>query len=273
MVAVGEAVRQALIHNEGIAPRRIEIIRNGIPVEKFSTHSPASERAATRASIGLGPDDLVLIQVARLDYLKDHATAIRTIERVVSRCSRARLVLVGDGPERGAIESLVRQRSLGEHVRFLGQRDDVPRLLAASDIVLLTSISEGIPLTLIEGMAAGRPVVSTPVGGVAEVVVDGETGLLASADAALANQVLCLADDAARRDQNGPVGPATGRVTFLRAANARSLSDLLRGDAPWLKLRKTAGRPFWSLPMIGAAIRRAVSTWLVIFWTATRSGG
>jgi glycosyltransferase involved in cell wall biosynthesis len=203
VAAVGEAVRQALIHNEGIAPGRVEVIYNGIPLERFETRPTGSERAAIRAEIGLEPEDLVLIQVARLDYLKDHATAIRTIERVAGRCPRARLVLVGDGPERGAIEDLVRQRAMGENVRLLGQRDDVPRLLAAADIVLLTSISEGIPLTLIEAMAAGRPVVSTRVGGVAEVVADGQTGLLAPAGdaAALAEHVLRLAVDPGRRDR------------------------------------------------------------------------
>jgi glycosyltransferase involved in cell wall biosynthesis len=208
VVAVGEAVRQALIHNEGIAADRVEVIYNGIPLERFEGRPTISKRAAIRAEIGLEPEDLVVVQVARLDYLKDHATAIRTIERVARRWPRARLVLVGDGPERGAIEDLVRQREMEGNVRLLGQRADVPRLLAASDIVLLTSISEGIPLTLIEAMAAGRPVMATRVGGVAEVVADGQTGLLAPAgdDAALAEHILHLADDPARRDQIGQSG-------------------------------------------------------------------
>ncbi len=216
VVAVGEAVRQAVIRNEGIAPHRVDVIYNGIHLERFNFQPTASERAAIRASIGLEPDGLVLIQVARLDYLKDHATAIRAIERVAGRCPRARLVLVGDGPERGSIDALVQQRDLGRYVRFLGLRKDIPRLLAASDIVLLTSISEGIPLTLIEAMATGRPVVSTRVGGVAEVVVDGQTGLLASSpdDGALAEQILHLADDPARRDAMGRLGRQRAESLF-----------------------------------------------------------
>ena len=208
VVAVGEAVRQALIHNEGIAPDRVEVIYNGILLERFESRLTDSERYAIRAEIGLEPYDLMVIQVARLDYLKDHATAIRTMERVAGRWSRARLVIVGEGPERGAIEDLVRQRTLGETVRLLGERHDVPRLLAASDIALLTSISEGIPLTLIEAMAAGRPLVSTRVGGVAEIVADGQTGLLGPAgdDAALAEHILHLANDPERRDQMGRSG-------------------------------------------------------------------
>jgi L-malate glycosyltransferase len=235
VVAVGEAVRHALIHNEGIAPHRVEVIHNGIPLDKFGVQPTVSERAAIRASIGLAHDDLVLIQVARLDYLKDHATAIRTIERVKNHCGRARLVLVGDGPELGAIESMVRQRAMEEHVLLLGQRHDVPRLLAASDIVLLTSISEGIPLTLIEAMAAARPVLSTRVGGVTEVVVDGQTGLLAPAadDASLAEHVLRLADDPAFRDQMGGLGRQRAELLFserqMHERYRKCYEDMLRG--------------------------------------------
>ena len=216
VVAVGEAVRQALIHNEGIAPERVGVIYNGIPLERFQTRLTDSERAAVRDEIGIAAGDLTLVQVARLDYLKDHATAIRTVERVVGECARARLLLVGDGSERGAIEDLVRQRNLGEHVRLLGQRRDVPRLLAASDIVLLTSISEGIPLTLIEAMAAGRAVVSTRVGGVAEVVADGETGLLAASGdaAALADHILRLAADPWRQEEMGRLGRERSESLF-----------------------------------------------------------
>jgi L-malate glycosyltransferase len=208
VVGVGDAVRQALVQNEGIPARRVQVIYNGIPLERFDLRLAASERAAVRAELGVGADDLVLIQVARLDYLKDHATAIRTMEHVGRRCPHARLILVGDGPERGMIEEMVRQRSLGGTVRLLGQRNDVPRLLAASDISLLTSISEGIPLTLIEAMAAEQPVVSTRVGGVAEIVLDSQTGLLAPSgdEAALADHILRLANDPTQRQQMGRLG-------------------------------------------------------------------
>jgi len=219
VVAVGEAVRQALIHNEGIAPCRVGVITNGIPLDRFETSLTHSERGAIRAELGIGLNDLVLIQVARLDYLKDHATAIRTIERVAAARPGTRLVLVGEGPERGTIENLVLQRALSDHVRLLGQRSDIPRLLAASDIVLLTSISEGIPLTLIEAMAASRPVVSTCVGGVPEVVADGQTGLLAPTRdvAALTEHILRLGDDPDRRERMGRAGRKRAEDLFSEA--------------------------------------------------------
>src|SRR5262249_9043900 len=154
-----------------------------------------ADSSAVRSELGLGVEDLVVVQVARLDYLKDHATAVRTIGRVARKEPRARLVLVGEGPEGPAIRAQVEKEGVGQHVRFRGLGKDVPRLLQAADLFLLTSVSEGIPLTVIEAMAAGLPVVSTRVGGTGEVIAEGQTGLLAPAgdDGALADAVLRLA--------------------------------------------------------------------------------
>jgi glycosyltransferase involved in cell wall biosynthesis len=193
VVGVGQAVRQALIRNEGIPAGRVGVIYNGIDLAAFAN---GSHPRTVRQELGIGDDELLIIQVARLDYLKDHATAVRTLERVL-RWRQARLVLIGEGPEQGMIQELVAQHRLGAYVRLLGLRTDVPRLLAAADLFLLTSRSEGIPLAVIEAMAAGLPVVATQVGGVGEVVEDGRSGLLApSGDhAALAEQVLRIAND------------------------------------------------------------------------------
>src|SRR5207248_3814804 len=125
--------------------------------------------------------------------------------RVVAQEPHARLVLVGDGPERAGVEAQVRELNLGEKVRFLGTRKDVAQLLHGADLFLLTSVSEGIPLTVIEAMAAGLPVVATDVGGLREVVADGLTGLLAPAKdaAALADCVWRLAGDPELRRRMG----------------------------------------------------------------------
>jgi glycosyltransferase involved in cell wall biosynthesis len=132
-----------------------------------------------------------------LDTIKDHATAVRAIALASKQNPRLRLLIVGDGPQRESIERLVAELGLANRVRLLGMRSDVRRLLAASDAFLLTSVSEGIPVTLIEAMAAGVPIVSTAVGGVPEVVVDGTTGLLAAAGdvAGIATALAQLADD------------------------------------------------------------------------------
>jgi glycosyltransferase involved in cell wall biosynthesis len=130
------------------------------------------------------------------------------MERVVRHCPDARLILVGEGPERRRIEEEISRRRLGSFVRLLGLRGDVARLLAAADVFLLTSISEGIPVTLIEAMAARLPIVATNVGGVSEVVQHRQTGLLAPAgdDAALAGALIRLLGDEAERHRLGNRG-------------------------------------------------------------------
>lgn len=214
VVGVGETVRQAVIVNEGIAAERVEVIYNGIDLEAFDPK--CADRDSTRRDMGVGPNDLVVVQVARLDYLKDHLTALRAMERVAARRREVRLVLVGEGPEREKIEAEIRQRRLSEHVRLLGLRSDVGRLVSAADVFLLTSISEGIPLTVIEAMGAELPVVSTRVGGVGEIVLEGQTGLLARAgdDCALAEHILSLAAEPTRRRQMGQFGCQRARAVF-----------------------------------------------------------
>jgi glycosyltransferase involved in cell wall biosynthesis len=190
------------------------VIYNGIDLSLFS--AGIDERRAARRELGVEGDELVLLQVARLDYLKDHATALRTVAAVIPRWPGVRLVLVGTGPEQGAIEQLVREYKLEGHVRLLGLRTDVPRLLAGADLFLLTSISEGIPLTVIEAMAAGLPVVSTGVGGVPEVVEQGRTGLLAAAGdhATLAVRICELAANTSVRQDMGRRGRERARALF-----------------------------------------------------------
>jgi glycosyltransferase involved in cell wall biosynthesis len=227
VVGVGEAVRQALISNEGIPGRRVGVLYNGIDVDAFAA---AGDRASARREMGVAPTEFVLLQVARLDYLKDHATAIRTLARVLSRAPQARLILVGDGPERPAVEAQVRELNIADKVQLLGTRADVARLLHGADAFLLTSTSEGIPLTVIEAMAAGLPVVATNVGGLAEVVADGVTGFLAPAkdDAALAGHALRLAADAGLRRRMGLAGRARAKLHFDEPRMAHEYGRLYR---------------------------------------------
>jgi L-malate glycosyltransferase len=214
VVGVGQSVRQALIDNEGFPSHRVQVIYNGVDLAPFVRAGP--QRATVRSELGVGGDELLILQVARLDALKDHATAIRTLAHVVGRGVRTQLVLVGEGPEERKIHQLVQQHKLECQVRFLGLRTDIARLLSAADLFLLTSVSEGIPLTLIEAMAVGLPVVATRVGGVQEIVEDGKTGLLAPRgdDAALAASVLRLLNNPTQRRRMGELGRERAQALF-----------------------------------------------------------
>lgn len=178
-IAVGESVRRALVDFEGLPEARIEIIYNGCDLSQFD--SRRSHRSLVRSELGLEQDVFVVIQVARLDRLKDWATALRAVNLLFSEDPTARFVVVGDGEDRSRLERLTQELQMTKRVLFLGSRPDVARLLQAADAFMLSSISEGIPLTLIEAMASGLPCVATNVGGVPELISDGETGLLVGA--------------------------------------------------------------------------------------------
>lgn len=214
VVGVGEAVRQALVANEGIKPDRVGVVFNGIDLVRF--RNVEFDATEVRQELGLANGEMLLLQVARLDYLKDHTTALRALKRVTESLPDVRLILVGDGPERANIEQLIIRLGLSEHVRLLGTRRDIPRLLAATDVFLLTSISEGIPLTLIEAMASRVPVIATNVGGVSEVVKNEVTGLLAQAkgDAAIADHIVRLAKAPELRARMGSAGMQRAFTTF-----------------------------------------------------------
>ncbi len=218
IVGVGETVKRALIDNEGFPQLRAQMIYNGIDLTPY-VFQGKEVRDQVRRELQLEDGDLALVQVARLDGLKNHPLAVRTMARVAARLPHAQLLIVGEGPERGRIEKEITAEGVYRQVRLLGERRDIPRLLAAADICLLTSKSEGIPLTLIEGMAAGLPVISTRVGGVPEVVVNGLCGILCEHNdaEALADGVFRLASSESLRKSMGEQGRERARREFAEA--------------------------------------------------------
>lgn len=134
LVGVGEAVRDALVVNEGFPSARVGVLHNGIDTSLFATVS--NHRAEVRRELGIDADDYVILQAARLNKIKDHATAIRAMARVVSSHGQIRLLIAGEGSESSEIDSLIDRMSLGVHVRRLGVRSDVDRLLGAADAAL-----------------------------------------------------------------------------------------------------------------------------------------
>jgi glycosyltransferase involved in cell wall biosynthesis len=177
--------------------------------ERLAPGTPA--RAAARAELGLGPDDVVFLCVARFAPQKAHDVLLRAFDAARRERGDVRLCLVGDDPfgdGRARAEALARELRLEGVVAFLGIRRDVPDLLGISDVFCMASLWEGLGLVFLEAMAARLPVLATRVSAVPEVVVDGETGILvAPGDPAdLALGVLELARDPARRAALGAAG-------------------------------------------------------------------
>lgn len=214
VTAVGEFIKEALVKNEGIPAKRIEVIYNGIDPAKFDValnSTGASTRAQVRERLRIEPDRPVILQVARLHPVKDHVTSVAAMGYVVRDVPDALLLLAGDGVERERILGAAESVGVTKNIRLLGVRDDVPDLMAATDVFVLSSLSEGVSVTLLEAMASAKPIAATDVGGNGEVVSHSATGLLSGRGNAktlgknlvtlLRNPALCVQMGKAGRDR------------------------------------------------------------------------
>jgi glycosyltransferase involved in cell wall biosynthesis len=221
LVAVSEEVRDDLV-GLGVAPReQFEVVRLGLDLSAFAGDGDReARRAALRAQWGVGPEEQVVTLVARL-------VPIKRVDRFLAMAAllrdrpHTRFVIVGDGDLREQLQASEPARALGDRIVWAGFRRDVPDVCFASDVVVLTSDNEGTPVSLIEAQAAAVPVVSTSVGGVRSVVLDGESGLLADEPEALAAAVGSLLDDPAR----AAAMAARGRQHVLATFGVERLVD------------------------------------------------
>lgn len=183
MLVNSEAVRRDLVQRDGIAAEKIHRIYNGVVLGRFEPVSP-EERGRVRRELGLAEGDLVLIVVANLHPYKGHDDLLRAMARLRGRFPNLRAILPGRDQGMGAkLMELARELGVEEAVHFLGERHDVPALLAAADIAVHPSREEGFSNSILEAMAAGRPLVATRVGGNVEQVGEGENGLLVAPQA------------------------------------------------------------------------------------------
>ena len=209
-VAVSGNLARELEDSWGVGRERIASIPNGVDLSAFDE---GVDRAGLRRELGLEPDDEVVIHVGGMRPVKDHATLIRAFARAHAARPRARLLIVGGDPASGRgseLVALARELGVGDAVRFAGVRRDVPRLLLASDVYVNSSLYEGMSNTILEAMAARRPVVATAVGGTVDLVLEGETGFLVPArgDEAMGDRIAGLLADPSLRRSVGDAGRA-----------------------------------------------------------------
>jgi glycosyltransferase involved in cell wall biosynthesis len=227
-IAVSRDDQRKMIEIERIPPEKTRFIPNGIAL------AAGRERHDVRAELGLSPDGPVIGVVAVPRPQKALDVLLRATAVMLESVPDVTVLVVGgsmDGSTGGHLEELQRQASgmdLGDSVRFLGSRQDVPDILAALDVAVLSSDYEGSPLSILEYMDAGKPVVSTRVGGVPDLVEDGVTGLLVEPQdpEALAAAVVELLRDPQRAARMGEAGRERRRREFTIDATARHVEAL-----------------------------------------------
>jgi L-malate glycosyltransferase len=228
-----EAVREQWIA-AGFRPSKMEVIRNGISLAHF-TPGP---RSAVRQALGLPADAPLITVVSRLNPLKGVEFFLEAAAAIAARRPEVRFLVVGDSEPspsqtayRASLEDLAIRNGLAGRVIFTGFRSDVPQLLAASTVSVLPSLSEGLSNVLLESMAAGLPVVATRVGGTAEAVAQGVTGLLVDAGdpAALARSVDLFLENPELARRCGEAGRARVREYFSDARMVRDTEQFYAG--------------------------------------------
>ena len=219
---VAASIERHVPHRRGTPP--VTVVHNGVAVDRFDHDDDGRQRI--RARLKLDDDAILVGTVAVQRTQKALDVWLRVARAVWERHPQVRFVLVGDGPERGRLEALAREMGLAEVVHFVGLQTDPVPWLSAMDVWLSTSVFEGLPLALLEAMAAERPVVATAVGGVAEVIADHFNGRLLKAgdEDGLISAVSTLVTDRAAARRLGVMG----RTVVQKRFGIRTMQERLR---------------------------------------------
>ena len=211
-IAVSRAVYRMLVERHILPPEKITLIPNAVELPVPAVHP----REAMQARFGFSPEDVVAVTAARLAPPKGHRYLLDALPLLLPDFPHLRLLLLGDGEERAALEAQRDALGLRGYVIFAGSVGGVPELLAGCDLFVLPSLWEGMPVALLEALAAGLPTLATRVAGTPEVIRDGETGLLVPPrdPAALADGLRRLLTDDALCARLAEAGPAHVRAHY-----------------------------------------------------------
>ena len=226
IVANSEAVRDHLIRLS-VAESKINVIYNGVDVARFDKNG--SDGASFRQKAGLGTDVRLITLVANLRHpVKDVPMFLRAARQVAASAEDVHFVIAGEGELETGLKAMAGKLGIGDSTHFLGRCADVPALLAASYACVLTSAAEGFSNSIIEYMAAGKPVAATRVGGASEAIVEGKTGYLVEAgdDATLAMSLITLLAEKSRAESMGTHGRIRAVECFSTAAQLTNTLEL-----------------------------------------------
>ena len=225
VTAVGPEVAEYFVRTIGMPREHVSVIPNGVDLTKFN-YDPKP----VREELGLSKDHLVIGTVGRLEPEKDQKTLLEAFRYVKEKQSAARLVIVGNGRMADELKVHAKRLGVAGHTLFLGTRRDVPRVLSAMDLFALPSVREGLPISLIEAMAAGKPVVASDIGSVRDLIRHEDNGLLVEPGDAvtLSNSLLRLLDSSSLREGMGNRGRRLAERSYGLPAMIRAYEGLYR---------------------------------------------
>jgi glycosyltransferase involved in cell wall biosynthesis len=240
VIAISEGVKKVLIEG-GVDPGLIEIIPSGID---FSPFDEASGSDYLRRELSFFPDDYLVGIVAHLADHKGHKYLIQATKILKEHSPKIKVIVVGEGPLQMELNRQVKDSDVEDMVFFLGFREDVPRILSSLDLFVLSSYLEGLGTSILDAMASKLPVVATRTGGIPEVVIDGETGLLVPPrdPEALAQAILKLYRNRALASRFGRRGYEVVHQKFSAEAMARKVVLLYEriGLGKWIEFQGKA---------------------------------
>ncbi|MZR32397.1 glycosyltransferase family 4 protein [Sneathiella litorea] len=206
IITVSQMVANKIIRAKVAPGNRVHVITNGIRLQEFK--ASAKKETEFRREILGNAEGVIIVCVARLVWFKGIDTLINAFSRVLKEHPSARLAIIGDGELRDTLMAQTRQLGIEEFIHFCGERRDIPAILSASDLFVLSSVSEGLPISLLEAMAAQLPIVATDVGGISELILHGDTGYLVPArdPVKLAKNISDLLSDPNARRTLGKAG-------------------------------------------------------------------
>jgi glycosyltransferase involved in cell wall biosynthesis len=226
VIAVSESTRAFVVDEEGVPPARATTVHNGIDVERFQPRP--QDRAGARDRWNLPPDAFVVAGIGRLTSQKNFALFLDVAASIAPSHPQAVFVLVGTGEDEPALRAQAERLGLGERVRFLGYVAEMPALWPAIDCLLLTSRYEGLPITILEAMACGTPIVASNLDGMREILCDEENADLVPAGArdGYVSRLTRLIDDPARGQRHAAAALATVRAGYTAEAMTRAVEAI-----------------------------------------------
>jgi len=213
LIVNSESGAESVRKRKEFRPQKIKVIYNGIPFEQYAKEE---KYIKLLQEFGIQPGGKVIAVVGRLSEEKNHELIFYALQKVLGTYPDVHLLCVGSGPRLDELKKLAKQLDIDDKVIFTGYRSDIPSILSAIDLLVLASKFEGVPNVLLEAMAAARPIVATSVGGVPEIITDGETGLLVpSMDVkAMAEAIIRILTDENMAQEMGRKGQEAVKKNF-----------------------------------------------------------